>query len=208
MGLRQPIHPLTGAAIEDSRVCRHARDRACRAPAPTVRCRAMRIPTRFVTDSSLDQLARRLRFLGYDVVTHRGARLEELLEDAQRQGRSVLTSSARRPARFADVPVVQVARGDMAEAVRAVVVAHASATAPWTRCPRCNVTLHARSAFEARGEVPGRVTRAAGMTFRSCPSCGQWFWPGSHVARLSAWFEQVLGRPVDGFAPDGPDPGP
>src|SRR5262249_39141672 len=42
----------------------------------------MREPTRFATDDSLDHLARRLRFLGFDVVTHKGARLEELFAAA------------------------------------------------------------------------------------------------------------------------------
>jgi uncharacterized protein with PIN domain len=165
----------------------------------------MRTPTRFVTDSSLDQLARRLRFLGYDVLTHRGAQLEELFDDAARNGRTVLTSSARHPNRWAGVAAVHVGREDVAVAVRAIVAAHAPASALWSRCPRCNVVLHARSAFEARGEVPGRVTRMPGATFRSCPACGQWFWPGSHVARLSAWFEVVLGRPVASLGPSTPD---
>ena len=54
-------------------------------------------PARFVTDSSLDELARRLRFLGYDIVTLAGARLEELFVAGRRDGRTVLTLSARHP---------------------------------------------------------------------------------------------------------------
>jgi uncharacterized protein with PIN domain len=164
----------------------------------------MRAPTRFVTDASLDQLARRLRFLGYDVVTHRGARLEELFEAAAAEGRTVLTLSTRRSRRHPDVPVEHVPRGDLAAALRAVVAAHAPATGRWSRCPACNVALHTRSAFEARGEVPGRVTRSPGP-FRWCPSCGQWFWPGSHVSRIEEWFAGVL--PPEAPRPDheGPD---
>ncbi len=160
----------------------------------------MRPPTRFVTDSSLAQLGRQLRFLGYDVITHRGARLEELFDDAATGGRTVLTLSTRHPRRWAAVQVLRVARGDAAAALRAVVDAHDAIGAPWSRCPACNVTLHARSAFEARGEVPGRVTRM-GAPLSSCPSCGQWYWPGSHVARMNVWFEQVLGRPIPRAAP-------
>ncbi len=149
-------------------------------------------PSRFVTDSSLEQLARRLRFLGHDVVTHRGARLEELFEDAARDDRIVLTLSGRRPARRAAVRVLVVPRGDLATAVRTVAALHVPATARWSRCPSCNVMLHDRAAFEARGEVPGRVTRA-GLRLSSCPSCGRWYWPGSHVALLERWFDEVLG---------------
>jgi len=159
----------------------------------------MREPTRFVTDASLEQLARRLRFLGYDVATHRGARLEELFEAARADDRTVLTLSRRPPSRGLAVAVMVVPRDDLAAAVRAVADAHAPATARWSRCPNCNVALHLRSAFEARGEVPGRVARAGGP-FTWCPSCGRWFWRGSHVARLEQWFGQVLGPGPTGGA--------
>ena len=149
-------------------------------------------PTRFVTDSSLGQLARRLRFLGFDVVTHRGARLEELFDDAARDARTVLTLSTRRRARHAGVAAVVVPRGDLAVAVRIVAGGYAPSTARWSRCPSCNVALHSRAAFEARGEVPSRVTRA-GAPLTWCPGCGRWYWRGSHVERMERWFDEVLG---------------
>ena len=148
-------------------------------------------PTRFVTDASLDQLARRLRFLGYDVLTHRGARLEELFTVAAAQGRTVLTLSARQP-RQAAVAVVRVARGDEAGAVREVAAHHVPSGPRWSRCPACNSALQLRSTFEAIGEVPARIMRS-GWPLSWCPSCGRWFWPGSHVARMNAWFDLVLG---------------
>jgi uncharacterized protein with PIN domain len=166
----------------------------------------MRAPTRFVTDSSLELLARRLRFLGYDVVTHPGARLEELFFAARASGRTVLTLSARHPRRHADVPLVRVPPGNPAAALRAVANAHAPTGAPWSRCPACNVALHTRSAFEARGEVPGRVARM-NTQFRWCPSCARWFWPGTHVARMNAWLEAALGRPIEPFERDPGPPG-
>ncbi len=156
-------------------------------------------PTRFVTDASLDFVARRLRFLGYDVVTHRGARLEELFEAAARDGRAVLTLSGRHPRRWGGVPVVRALRGDPAGTVRAVAGAHEPAGPPFSRCPRCNAPLRTRTPFEAHGEVPGRVTRAGGaLTW--CPACGQWFWPGTHVTRIREWLEAAIGRPVGGPA--------
>lgn len=159
------------------------------------------VPSRFVTDASLDELARRLRFLGYDVLTHRGARLEELFAVAERDGRIVLTPSARHPKRWAHVRVVHAPSGDLAGAVRAISTAHAPAGAPFSRCPACNTALRARTAFEAHGEVPARVARAGGpLTW--CPGCGRWFWIGSHVARITAWLEATLGRALDGDGGD------
>lgn len=153
-------------------------------------------PTRFVTAASLDFVARRLRFLGYDVVTHPGARLEELFEAAAREERTVLTTSARHPRRWGHVPVVRVPLGDAAAAVRGIAAAHEPTGAPFSRCPQCNLALHRRTSFEAIGEVPGRVTRAGGpLTW--CPSCGKWYWVGTHVARIREWLESATGSSVE-----------
>ena len=126
-------------------------------------------PTRFVTDASLEFVARRLRFLGFDVASHRGARLEELFNVAARDGRVVLTLSDRHPHKWASVGAIRLPRGDAGAALRLIVESHAPAGPPFSRCPQCNVALRRRSAFEAVGEVPGRVTRAGGpLTW--CPA--------------------------------------
>ncbi len=158
---------------------------------------------RFITDTSLELVAHRLVFLGYDVATVRGARLEELFEAGRREGRTVLTLSARHPRRFAGVPAIVVPRGDARGAVRAIASAHEPAGAPFSRCAPCNQPLHVRHPMEARGEVPGRVLRSASV-LHYCPLCGKWYWEGSHVAHLRAWLEEALGRPLSaGSSGDG-----
>lgn len=151
---------------------------------------------RFVSDSSLDFVARRLRFLGFDVTTIRGARLEELFEYAAREGRTVLSLSPRHPRKFGAVPHVALDRGDPAAAVRAVAGRFTAAGPPFGRCPACNVPLQRRHVLEARGEIPGRVLRAI-REVSYCPMCGKWYWEGTHVARIRAWLEAALGRPID-----------
>ena len=152
-------------------------------------------PTRFVTDASLELVARRLRFMGYDVASHRGARLEELFAVAAREGRVVLTLSRRHPRRWATVAAVRLPRADPAAALRLIAEGHAPAGAPFSRCPHCNVALRRRTAFEAVGEVPARVARGGGpLTW--CPACGRWYWIGSHVARIVEWLGEATGKPV------------
>lgn len=150
------------------------------------------LPARFVTDTSLAFLARRLLFLGYDVQVLSGARLEEVFAAAQQDGRIALTLSGRRPKAFADVAAIVVPREDVASALRAIVAAHAASGEPFSRCPGCNAVLQTRHAMEARGEVPGHVLRMPGP-LRFCPSCGKWYWEGSHVARLREWLARTLG---------------
>lgn len=162
-------------------------------------------PTRYVTDASLDLVARRLRLLGFDVATHRGARLEELFDVAAREGRTVLTLSDRHPKRWAAVPARRLPR-DARDAVRAVADAGVPAGAPFSRCTECNVALRGRSRFEAMGEVPGRVARG-GSPLTWCPACGRWYWVGSHVARLAEWLAEATGKPVAIPGASGPVPG-
>jgi uncharacterized protein with PIN domain len=152
-------------------------------------------PARFITDTSLEHLARRLRLLGFDVAGAGGARLDELFEAARREGRTVLTLSARHPRRFAAVPAITVPRADPAAAVRAIAAAHEPAGPPFSRCASCNTALARRMPAEAMGEVPGGVLRAA-RALRYCPQCGKWYWEGSHVARIREWLAAALGRPV------------
>ncbi len=149
----------------------------------------------FITETSLDLLARRLRFVGYDVLTIGGARLEELFEVGQTEGRIVLTLSQRHPRRFRDVTCLSMPRNDPAAAVRLIATSYEPTSLPFSRCPHCNSALQKRSPFEAHGEVPGRVLRSA-RTLQYCPSCARWFWFGSHVVRMSEWLTQVLGSEI------------
>lgn len=161
---------------------------------------------RFVTDQSLAELARRLRVLGYDVEGLGGARLEELFEHAGPRGLTVLTRSRRQPRRWAAVAALT-ASGDLADNVRAVAARGPAGGPPFSRCSRCNGVLARRSAFEAHGEVPGRVVRS-GRPLAHCPACGQWYWLGSHAVWLTAWLEATLGRRLEFEGRDGLPPTP
>lgn len=154
-----------------------------------------RVSSRFLTDDSLALVARRLRALGFDVEVARGARLEELFAAARLSGATVLTLSTRRPGARHSVPVITLPRGDAAAAVRELAARHAPELPPFGRCLECNSVLQSRFAAEARGQVPSGVARSAVM-LRHCPTCGRWYWEGSHTARLRAWLEAALGRPL------------
>ncbi len=150
--------------------------------------------TRFVTDSSLASLARWLRFLGHDVVTLPGARLEEVLAFARREARTVLTLSPRRPRRWADVPALTLPRDDEPAALRLLAARFPPPDPPLSRCGLCNLRLEPRLAVEARGEVPARVIRD-GRDLRYCPGCGKWYWEGTHTRAIHARLARTLGGP-------------
>jgi hypothetical protein len=152
-----------------------------------------------MTDTSLEQLARRLRMLGFDVVSIGDSRLEQTFEAARRDGRIVLTLSSRHPRRYADVPAVVIAGDDPMAAVRELAEIYEPAGPPFSRCSICNHLLESRTVEEAVGRVPEQVRRSA-PTLHHCPGCGKWYWMGSHVDRMRTWLERALRRPM-------PDPG-
>ena len=151
--------------------------------------------SRFLTDTSLEAFARRLRLLGYDVVTLHGARLEQLLDAARTSGRTVLTLSARHPKRFRDVPAIVVGRGDPMGSLRAIAETGVPAGPPFSRCCFCNHPLERRPSSEASGAAPDEVVWST-PRLDHCAACGRWYWHGSHVDRVREWFEEALGGPL------------
>ena len=149
------------------------------------------IPAGWIAGSALEQVARRLRVLGFDVESGGGARLEALVQRAGAQGRGVLTTSARRPRGASGVHILTVPR-DPAAAVRLVDAHAVPASAPFVRCTACNHPLAAAATLSA---VPADV-RAAGHAVRECAGCGRHYWPGSHTDRLRRWLEAALQRPI------------
>jgi hypothetical protein len=145
---------------------------------------------RFVTDSSLELLARRLRLLGFDVECLAGANLEAVFEKARAAERIVLTLSSRHPRRFASVAAYRVPR-DPRAALRAVSERFVPDARAFSRCSVCNARLVARPASSAPATVPRRV-RETVTTLEHCEACGRWYWPGTHVARMRAWIAAAL----------------
>src|SRR5436190_3015695 len=151
---------------------------------------------RFVADSSLQGLARRLRALGYDVLVLEGVRLEEVCRAARLEGRTVLTTSLRVPPPCRWCERFVVARGEEDAGLRALVERYRPGGPAFGRCIRCNVPLeHTAGGSDCLGAP---IAPPAGVTVTGrCPACGRCYWHGSHVERLMSWFERKLGRPVE-----------
>lgn len=146
---------------------------------------------RFLVDTSLEGLARRLRILGYDVTVRGNCRLEDLCLAARAAGRVVITTSVRVPRPCALVHRLVVPREDLAGAVRAVAVEFAADAAPFRRCSRCNGLLEEAPGPESAARASGSIPAEARDVSR-CSRCGRWYWHGSHVDRMRRWFATVL----------------
>jgi uncharacterized protein with PIN domain len=149
---------------------------------------------RFVVDTMLGRLARWLRAMGFDTLYPGQVEDHRLLHLAHAEDR-VLVTRDRRLARLAH-PRGCLIRSEMVDHQIAEMRERLGLAPPvsaWlTRCLDCNTPLEPRDRADLSGLVPPHVfdTHAA---FMACPGCGKIYWPGTHVDRMLARLERLLG---------------
>ena len=141
-------------------------------------------PPRFLVDTMLGRLATWLRILGYDAAYFRGED-RDLLAQAWREGRILLTRDARLLTRRRLPPHLGIASDLVADQLRQVVRAFGLTPAcpPARRCPRCNLALAAQDKGSLAGRVPDFVWSHHDR-FWTCPGCQRSYWAGSHRRRM------------------------
>ena len=144
---------------------------------------ARRAPRLFV-DAMLGRLARWLRLMGYDAAYWRDGSDAELVQQAQAEGRLIVTRdhqlAGRRGVRALLLTSDQL-DGQIAE-VRGLLWGNPE---PFSRCPECNGALVELCRESARELVPPYVWHTQ-STFRRCPECGRVYWKGTHWPGMQA----------------------
>ena len=145
---------------------------------------------KFLVDAMLGKLARWLRLLGYDAEYGRDASDNQLLHQAARESRVLLTADVElyRRAVLSGLKAVLVRGATEAErlaelaaklGIRLEVDLEAS------RCPKCNAPVAEVPKEAVRGLVPEGSWRHH-QRFWRCTGCGQVYWQGSHWANIEA----------------------
>lgn len=152
---------------------------------------------RFVLDGMLGKLTRWLRMMGHDAVYLNDAQDQDLVANAIKEERVLLTSDVAL-CRYA------VAHGAVAflvkgrtEAERLASLANRfklrlSVDAAESRCPTCGSELKPASKESVKGRVP-ETTFNVFDEFWACssPSCGKVYWQGSHWDNIDAVLEKA-----------------
>lgn len=160
------------------------------------------VAPRFALDVHLGTLTRRLRLLGFDCWYRADVDDDELAEVAVAEERILLTRDRgllmRRVISHGYCPRSDDPDEQALEVVRRFRLEEQ--LAPWTRCVRCNGLLERVARDEVHEQLPPR-TRKAFDEFSRCDSCGQVYWPGSHVDAMRAFLTHIAARqpePVSG----------
>ena len=143
---------------------------------------------RLLIDAMLGDLARRLRWLGYDAEYRRDLPDEEMICIAQQEGRLLVTRD-RELAGRRRVRALYVSSIEIEEQVRDVVAALGPSLHP-PRCTVCNGELTPISVEEAARQVPPYVAQTQ-TEFMRCMRCGRVYWPGTHWPGLQRWREDI-----------------
>jgi hypothetical protein len=145
----------------------------------------------FLLDVHLGTVTRRLRLVGVDAAYNRDADDDELIEQANRSRRVLLTQD-RGLLRRHSLWLGAYVRGTRPDDQFADVLSRfAPPLAPWTRCTACNgLLVPAAKADVAPQLEPG--TRRNFESFSRCASCGRVYWRGAHSRRLQATVDNAI----------------
>lgn len=129
----------------------------------------------------LGRLARWLRFLGYDTLYPEVLDDDELLALAGCEARLLLTRDKRLCERANGVYVNST---NIKEQLRQVVrELNLDCEKRMSRCSVCNTLIVEVAKEAAREHVPSAVYQRQ-ATFWRCPTCGRFYWAGSHYDRI------------------------
>ncbi|MDY6972745.1 MAG: Mut7-C RNAse domain-containing protein [Thermodesulfobacteriota bacterium] len=146
---------------------------------------------KFVADAMLGKLAKWLRVLGYDTCYQRcyppGA-IDQLVQE----GRRLLSRQKEITFRYGNAILLRGHRVGRQMAELKDRVHLAPDWSKWfSRCLVCNALLEETPTEEARENVPEYIFFENINGIRFCPSCGRYYWPGSHrtsmVRQLEEW---------------------
>lgn len=148
---------------------------------------------RFLVDGMLGSLARWLRIAGYNAVYRRGSPDNELLEDAKKQGRILLTKDkelVERANRLKTLSVYVKGSTEKEQLITLGTTLNLLFDASTSRCSKCNDSLRIADAMEVNEKVP-IASRKAFDEFWICDSCSSVYWRGSHWESILAMFSSV-----------------
>jgi len=139
----------------------------------------------------LGKLAKWLRVLGYDTLYQSSFR-PGVIDLLLKEGRYLLSRRQEAIGLYKNMIFLQADRvGAQLEELRGKVNLAPERSGWFTRCLLCNTVLTKAKLDELQDNVPEYVFFNNMQAIHSCPSCGRYYWPGSHrtrmIRQLEAW---------------------
>lgn len=149
-------------------------------------------PIAFLADNHLGRLARYLRLLGFDTAYDGELDDDELAERSRDENRVLLTRDRGLLKRSLVLFGYCLRTTDSRQQLMAVLGRFRlfDRLEPWRRCLRCNGRLQTVDKAAVLDRLEPK-TRLYYDDFQQCAACGQVYWHGSHMDKLSALVSEV-----------------
>ena len=132
----------------------------------------------------LGKLAKWLRIMGYDTLYQSYYR-PGIIDRLMKEDRCLLSRHKETVDQYTAALLLHADRvGEQLAELRQVIPLTRDQPNWFSRCLICNVLLKEAKAGEAQGNIPEYVFYQNTAGIRFCPSCGRYYWPGSHRAKM------------------------
>ena len=140
---------------------------------------------KFIVDSMLGKLARRLRIMGYD--TYFNAKMDDhdILKFAKEESRFIVTRDTQM-AKIRGANLFLLKSTDIAEQLKELAKlakVKLDSGLSFSRCPECNTPVKDVSKEEVKKIIPKFVYDTLNK-FSYCPKCKKAYWQGTHYEKL------------------------
>jgi uncharacterized protein with PIN domain len=145
---------------------------------------------RFVADTMLGRLAKWLRVLGYDThyQRHYGP---GVMDEIVKAGALLLSRHRKKIHLHTDAVLLHGNTvGEQIAELKERLDLVPGRSRWFTRCLICNIQLIVIKIDEVRENVPEYVFHQNVSRIKYCPSCGRYYWPGSHRANMERQLEK------------------
>ena len=139
---------------------------------------------RFVADTMLGKLAKWLRILGYDTL-YQGYYRPGVIDRLMKEDRCLLSRHKEMVEQYTNALLINADRvGEQLTELKQLIPLKPDQSNWFSRCLACNILLKEAKEDEARGNTPEYVFYQNTKGIRFCPSCGRYYWPGSHRTKM------------------------
>ena len=145
---------------------------------------------KFFLDAMLGRLNKWLRVLGYDSICRRVFD-QDRAPSHLKEGRILLTRHRKLFQRFDRVLLLDENHvGSQLAELREKLGMDPDRSRLFSRCLLCNVLLVEATEKMIKENVPDHVYHENIFNIRFCPSCGRFYWPGTHKNRMEKQLRQ------------------
>lgn len=146
---------------------------------------------RLLVDATAGKLARWLRILGLDTDYIATCDIIPIVRLARQSERKIVTRNSALVKRLGEGILLK--SDALEEQVKQVVlVVGEDNLAFFTRCSVCNVEIEDVKKETVKGRIPEYVYETHDK-FAICPTCGRYYWQGTHWDKMKADIEKMVG---------------